>query len=163
MKHFLLIAVLFFSACGFEPVYGVNRNVAVGVESKTSAIEISNIPDREGQYLRNALIDRFYRDGRPENPVYVLDVSRPQEKLSKLDITKTADATRSQLRMQAEMILREKSTGNVLLKRNLRTITSYNILNSEFATRVTEDSARTDALDDLARQIEQQLALYFRR
>jgi LPS-assembly lipoprotein len=42
-------------------------------------------------------------------------------------------------------------------------ITSYNVLGNEFATRVTEDNARTNALDELARQAEMHTGLYFRR
>ena len=37
------------------------------------------------------------------------------------------------------------------------------ILGSEFATRVTEDNARQNALDDIARQVEMQLNLFFKR
>lgn len=163
MKNFFLISILFLTACGFEPVYGVNRNMPTGVETFMAQTEIGNIADREGQYLRNALIDRFYRNGRPVDPVYVLEMSRPDERLTKLDITKTADATRGQLRLQSKMVLREKASGKALLTRDIRTITSYNILGSEFATRITEDDARKNALDDMARQAELQLSLYFRR
>jgi LPS-assembly lipoprotein len=158
-----LASSLFLLSCGFEPIYGVNRNVQTGVETQLADVEIGNIPDREGQYLRNALIDRFYRGGRPLNPRYTLEISNLEERLLKLDITKTADATRGQLRMQARLVLRDRPGGKIVLDRNLRTITSYNILASEFATRVTEENARTNALDDLARQAELQLSLYFRR
>lgn len=158
----LVTCNLLLSSCGFEPVYGVNRNTPVGAEEKLSQIEIAGIPDREGQYLRNALIDRFYRNGRPSSTLYTLDIGRLDERIKKLDITKTADATRGQLRMDARMTLRGPNN-KIILQRDLRAITSFNILGSEFANRVTEDNARQNALDDLARQIELQLALYFKR
>ena len=53
--------------------------------------------------------------------------------------------------------------GEALLKRSLSAVTSYNILDSQFTTRVAEDAARRQALDDLARQIETHLLLYFNR
>lgn len=163
IRSFLLLSLLCVAACGFRPVYGVNRDTPVGVESRLSNIEIGNIPNREGQYLRNALIDRFYREARPVDPEYVLNISEISESLTELDITKTADATRAQLRLTTVMTLSEKATGKTVLTRNLLSITSYNILGSEFSTRVTEQNARENALDDLARQIELQISLYFKR
>ncbi len=173
LKHGLLLLTLFAAAglngCGFEPVYGVNRNMPVGVETSLANVEIGPISghereyDHEGQYLRNALIDRFYRSGRPASPHYRLDVSELQENLVELDVTKNADATRGQLRITTAIALVDLNTGEKLLSRRALAITSYNILASEFSTRVTEDNARTNALDDLARQIELQLSLYFRR
>lgn len=160
----LLVSYLFLlSSCGFHPVYGVNKYTAVGAEEKMADIEIANIPDREGQYLRNALIDRFYREGRPQNPRYHLAVIRLSESITKKDITRTSDATRGQLRMNARLVLRDAPAGREVLVRDLHTITSYNILASEFGNRVTEQNARENALGDLARQIELQLALYFKR
>jgi LPS-assembly lipoprotein len=164
MKNFILaLALLMVTACGFEPMYGRNINEHTGVENELARVDIGNIPDREGQYLRNALIDRFYRNGRPVNPAYTLDIDRITETLVDLDITKSSDATRGQLKVQTRMKLVNRATGKIALERELRSITSYNILGSEFATRVTEDNARTNALDDLARQAEMQLNLYFKR
>lgn len=164
MKNLLIIvALLSLAACGFRPVYGVNRDTPVGVESRLAEIHIANIPDREGQYLRNALIDRFYRDGRPSHASYVLVVSPIQESLADLDITKTSDSTRGQLRLDSNFTLKDSATGQSVLSRNLLSVTSYNILGSEFASRVTEQNARDNALDDLARQIELQISLYFKR
>jgi len=61
------------------------------------------------------------------------------------------------------MTLTNKATNEQLLKRDLTVVTSYNILNSQFTTHVSETNARENALEDLARQIETQLALYFDR
>lgn len=164
MKHIvLMIALLTVAACGFRPVYGVNRDTPTGVESKLETVRIENIPDREGQYLRNALIDRFYRSGRPADPAYSLGFLPVTETLTDLDITKTSDATRGQLRLDTVMRLSDIRSGETLIERRLISVTSYNILGSEFATRVTEDNARTNALDDLARQAEMQVSLYFKR
>lgn len=164
MKNFIMIvALLSLAACGMRPVYGVNRDMPVGVEEKLAGVRIENIPDREGQYLRNALIDRFYRSGRPVDPAYSLNILPVNEDRTELDITKASDTTRAQLRLDTTMTLNDLRTGQALFSRNLITVTSYNVLGNEFATRVTEDNARTNALDDLARQAELQTSLYFRR
>lgn len=157
-----LFAVLLLAACGFQPMYGKNKYTATGVEDKLALIEIGSIPDREGQYLRNALIDRFYRNGRPENPQLRLTFSPIYESRNNLDITKNSGATRAQLRLSTEMKLQNKKTKEILLERKLLSITSYNVLSSEFSTRVSEDNTRLNALDDIARQAEQQINLYLK-
>jgi LPS-assembly lipoprotein len=155
---------LLVSGCGFTPMYGNHATPEGGpVETALTQVEIENIPDREGQYLRNALIDRFYRNGRPSAPRYRLSVNPVQESLIDLDITKSSDSTRGQLRLTTSMNLVDTQSGESVLTRPLQSITSYNILTSEFATRVTEDNARMNALDDLARQIELQIGLFLER
>ena len=156
-------AFLSLTACGFEPVYGVNRHTqSGGAETTLAQIDIGNIPDREGQFLRNELIDRFYRDGRPTAPRYALDFTKIQQSEIDLDITKDADATRGQLRLSVNYKLIDTSTRQVLLQREALSIASYNILSSEFTNRVSEQNTRENALSDLARQIEQQVVLYLR-
>lgn len=161
----LLTSVLLFllPACGFEPVYGVNRNTAIGVEDKLALIEIENIPDREGQFLRNALITNFYRNGRPTSPRLTLRVAPIKESKQDLDITKDADATRGQLSMQTTIVLSDSTSGETLLQRRVQSTASYNILTSEFANRVSEQNTRENVLNDLARQIEQHVVLALKK
>jgi LPS-assembly lipoprotein len=163
IRILLLFLVLLMPACGFSPVYGKLGDKEYGQEDLLSYVAIGNIPDRDGQYLRNALIDRFYRYGRPENPQFNLDIAKIEETLRDLDITEDADTTRGQLRLDTVMILYDSKTGEELITRKLRAITSYNVLRSEFANRVSEQNTRRNALDDLARQIELQINLYFKR
>lgn len=150
------------AACGFTPVYGTQSEKA-GVQAHLSDIKISNIPNREGQYLRNLLVDNFYRYGYPANPRFLLNIDPINESSADLDITKTADSTRAQLSLSTQIRLFEQGSDKELINRSLRAVTSYNILASEFATRVAEQNAREAALNDLARQIETRIALYFKR
>lgn len=164
MRNIALLAVcLIIAACGFHPVYGVNKYTSTGVEEFFAQTDIGNIPDREGQYLRNALIDRFYRGGRPTNPKYRISLSPVTESVRDLDVTIDSDATRGQLQLRTQMNLINIETQETLLTRNLRSITSFNIIESEYANRVSEQNTRENALDDLARQVEEQLAFYFKR
>lgn len=158
---FTLFAVSLLSACGFSPVYG-DRG-AGSAAPMLNAIAIGNIPDRDGQMLRNRLIDRFYGNGRPSDPLWSLDIAPVRERLSEIDITKDSDATRGQLRLETDIRLRRIADGTDMLHRTVRTTTGYNIVASRFATRVTEDAARTNAVDDLARQIESAIALFAAR
>lgn len=154
--------MLWLSACGFTPMYG-SHGTKASAQHALSQTAIGNIPDREGQFLRNALIDRFYTNGMPASPAYNLSVQSIRERLRNLDVTKNADATRAQLRLDTKIRLTDSKTGALLLERQLTAITSFNILQSQFTTRVSEQNARENALNDLASQIETQLSLYFNR
>lgn len=156
-------AILALCGCGFQPLYGDHSPSAdASVRAQLNNIHIGNIPDQPGQYLRNALIDRFYSAGRPAQTAFTLSVNPVNESRTELDITKSADSTRAQLYLTSSIRLTD-AAGNELMTRSLTAVTSYNILDSQFTTRVAEDSARRQALDDLARQIETHVLLYFNR
>lgn len=157
-----LVTLLLLTACGFSPMYG-SVSSGIAATDGLDKVEIAMIPNQEGIFLRNVLIDRFYRGGYPSSPAYVLAVREIKEQESDLDITIESEATRKQLRLSTTVQLIDKETGKELFKRDLRSLTSYNVLGSQFTTRVSESDAREAALTDLARQIENQTALYFKR
>jgi len=158
----LFVLLMSLSACGFSPVYGDKELSGENSQIRDSLnnIRLGALSNRQGQYLRNALIDRFYKDGYPASPLYQLNLSALSTRKTAFDITIESEATRYQLRMATTMTLRDIKTNTVLLKRNLYALSSYNVLESEFATRAAEESAEQAILDDLSRQIEQQLTLY---
>ncbi len=163
-RFLALFAVFVLAACGFTPLYGDHSPSAdASIRAELNSIYIGNIPDQPGQYLRNALMDRFYSTGRPgAGARYSLIIAPVAESRAELDITKTSDSTRAQLYLSTSMVLQD-SDGVELMTRSLNAVTSYNILDSQFTTRVAEESARRQALDDLARQIEMHTLLYFNR
>lgn len=166
MKKALLLSVLALTACGFQPMYG-SHSQSAGLSTEAAQqmadIQIDYIPDREGQFLRNELIDNLYPQGEPHNARYQLTFSELQTTIRELDLTKSSEATRSQVISHVTFTLVDRENGEVLMSRPARSISSYNVLPSEFATNVTEDNARESALRDIARQIGLQLSLYFNR
>lgn len=172
MKNALIcLTVLFLAACGFQPMYGSHSPAAAPSSSGGGAapeagldqIEVGIIPDAEGVFLRNALIDRFYRSGYPANPAYTLNVSKVEQSRSDYDITRESEATRRQLSLTTSLQLVDNATGQTVLSRPLKVVSSYDVIGSQFTTRVAEQDALEAALTDLARQIELQLALFFNR
>ena len=166
MRALLLLSLLLVSACGFSSVYGTQTGGKGGViKNATTAqtlfndIQIAIIPNREGQFLRNALMDRFYSNGQPNNPRYTLKINPIKETTYNFDTTVDSEATRRQLKLNTNMTLIDNQISETVLTRSLLSISSYNVLQSEFSTIVTEQSARENALNDLARQIERQLSL----
>ncbi len=163
MKFLLSISILLLSACGFKPMYGtVGSNNPIKTQKLLNQVDIALIPDREGQYLRNLLIDNFYT-AKNRDYLYTLHTEKIKEKKINLDITKNADATRSQLRLETKITLTSNITGETLLSNKIRATTSYNILSSQFTTKISEENARNNALNDLARQIKTRISLFLRK
>jgi LPS-assembly lipoprotein len=155
----LLLFLLLLSACGFTPLYAARDQY---VQTELNQIQIQNIPDRSGQALKNALIDRFYKTGTPHDPIYILSVAPLSENKADLDITIDDESTRRQLRLSTTFTLKHRFDETApVLTRTVYTIVSFNVLQSQFTTRVAEQNARDNAVAGLARQIEQGIVLYF--
>ena len=157
----MILTLLALSACGFRPLYGAG---AAGtdhtIRGELSTIAIAPIPDRSGVMLRNLLIDRLHTAGTPINPRYTLTVAPIIEAREDLDITVDEESTRAQLRNKTGFTLTRAGTGEVVMTRTVYALASYNILESQFTTRVAADNARANNLADLARQIEQAIVTH---
>lgn len=148
------------TACGFQPLYGTHGDTVQDFQD----IEIAVIPERNGQILRNNLIDRLYKGHYPNKPKYQLLIS-PIKKQSiglGLDRETTAD-TRVQLTLLTQMRLIDTETKEVLLERPLRGFVAYNVLESQFTTIITRRDAEQRGLEQIADRIITELALYFKR
>jgi LPS-assembly lipoprotein len=145
-------------------MYGTAHDASTQSAALLNQIEIGLIPDRSGQILRNNLIDRFYTQGAPTDAPFLLSIQKIDERINSFDITITAEATRRQVVLTTSYTLTDRQTGRVLMEpQTAQAITSYNVLNSEYATLVTEQSAREAGLGDIARQIERDITLYLKR
>ena len=68
------------NACGFQPVYGTSNNSSnVNVVKQFETVDIAQIPNREGQILRNTLIDRLHGSNQNSEKTYRLVVSEINE------------------------------------------------------------------------------------
>lgn len=160
----MLCALTGLSACGFKPLYNTANQTDLknGQVTPFTQIAIPNIPDRSGQYLRNKLLDQM-GGGAQNNDRYELRVSALREQITRLGIRKDASATRAQMLISTTLQLYDRYTGEIVLTRPLRATNSYNILNSQYTTQVSETYARERTLDSLADDIIRQIALFFNR
>lgn len=165
----LVAAALVLAGCaGYRPLYALDAAAAAGAggaaESTTvgaalSRIEVGRIPEREGQILRELLIQRLDTvagDGR-----WPLNVALSTSRQS-LGIQRDATATRGNFVARARITLTDPD-GTVQLSRTIDVITGFSILDDQFANLVAERNARDRALDALADRIRTQLALHFAR
>lgn len=159
----LAAALLLPAACGFEPMYArPAAETARSVAAYQADIEIANIPDRDGQYLRNALIDRLNLGGRPASARYVLEVDPLQKTQTNQAVRKDATYTRALMEISTTLRLRDRQSGETVLTRPQRALGSYNLLDNQFATISSRDSLNNHLLDELADSIQTALALHFR-
>lgn len=153
----LALTAALVAACGFQPLYG-SSSTRAGVSEKLAQVEITNIPNRYGQQLRNNLIDRFYRDGRPVASPYRLEVGLSATE-QKLALRKDSTAERAQLVVVAPYRLIEAATGRALFTGSSRALISYNILEEQYASVVTVDNAYDRALVQIADDITNRVAM----
>ncbi len=157
----VFILALAVSACGFQPLYGRNDS-GQRTQDLLAKVRIQPLPDRVGQQLHNLLRDRLNPRGQPSSPDYSLHI-RISETLEELGIRKDETATRSNLTVFADFVLSDARSGKELFKGRSRSINSYNILESQFATLFSESDARNRALRELSDEVSNRLAVYFAR
>jgi LPS-assembly lipoprotein len=151
-------ALVVVGACGFEPLYG--QRGGSSVVSELAATKIDLIEDRIGQQLRNMLVEEITPGGAPQSPRYLLEV-KLQENKSTLAIRLDETTSRAVLDLHAKFTLRRANDGQVLYDGFSRASTSYNVVNSDFATVNAEADARRRAIRVLGDDIKLRLASYF--
>ena len=144
--------------CGFQPLYGQRDRGSVAAE--LAAVKIKLIENRIGQQLHNFLLDRLNPRGKPATAIYDLIIELEESK-EDLAIRKDETATRANLTLRAEYELRRVATGEILVEGFSRSVTSYNIVDSDFATLSAESDARKRAVREISEDIKVRLGIYF--
>lgn len=150
-------------ACGFTPVYAKPDAQTASMQEKLQDIEIGLIADREGQYLRNALLDQMAAAPAGATQRYFLRVWQLKHEDSSFGIRKNAASTRGDVTMTATMELIDQDSGKVLLTRQLRTRGGYNRLDNLYGSLVSKEDAIDRLLDEMSERIVTELSLYFGR
>ena len=156
-----LVCSLALSGCGFRPLYGEAEDGSSAFDD-LETIQIAALPDRTGQQLHNLLRDRINPRGQPNRPEYVLRITL-SEKTEKLAIAQDETATCANLRLSATFTLTLLNSKAVVMKGRSNSANSYNIVDSQYATYVSENDARERALRELSEDIRLRLAAYFAR
>jgi len=151
--------------CGFQPLYGEGAGgVPSEAQADLSAITVGLIPERSGQLLRQALQDRFEREGVGVAHRYDLAVaySIGQEGLSVQPDTST---TYVRVIGNVSWILRAQDPQHTQLSTgSARVFDSYNyIANQFFAADLEFETIQRRLAEEAADRITLQLATYFKR
>lgn len=155
-----LLALTTLSACGFRPLYAT-----AGDDYSTAAnmaqVKVALINDRVGQLTRNALLETLTPRGQSTTPLYDLNVM-VSETISEQGFTKENEATIADFLINAQYELVRRTDTKVLRKGSVRARTSYNIVDSDFASIEAKNAARRDAARNLAQQLANQVAIGLR-
>jgi len=150
------------SACGFQPLYGEHGDGA-RTDAELGRIEVVAIESgRTGHDVYNALIDRLSPSGAPANPDYQLQVNL-RERREGVAIERDASITRYNYRLLARYSLVDKRSGNIVHEGESRSIASYNVVDSQFATLMAQRDAEERAATELSEDIKLRLAIFFDR
>lgn len=162
MRTLLPLALLLLAACGFEPVYGERPTRLGGSMSEAMrSIEIVQVREREGQVLRNRLIDALTPRGPVAAPRYALDVELDED-VEGFAFRPDRAVTRERVEVRARMVLTDHETGAAEIDETLSVWTSYDIVQSDFANIAAQRDARARAAEQLADRIVARIALYLR-
>lgn len=160
MNKGLVFALLFLlPACGFSPVYGSKGGQSGAVAEALSSVFIQTIEGRDGQFLRNKLIDRLYIKGRPAHPQATLSLSIKAEE-SDIGIQKDATASRSEVTIYVTYTLAAQE-GAQLLSGTARSTVGYGKIDAQYGNVAGRRSAYERALTDASEQIVNRLSLYY--
>jgi LPS-assembly lipoprotein len=149
------------AGCGFRPLYGTHDNGPTAAMD-LSQVRVAPIADRTGQLLYNRLRDRLNPRGKPDEPVYVLEVTIV-ERNEDLLLEPSETPSRTMLELTANFQLRKIDSGATVLKGASRSNISYDILNldNQYGTITSERDVRDRATKQLSEDISTRLALYF--
>lgn len=147
----LLSVLLLVSACGFQPMLAGGQRGGTP-HAAAQSVRIQPVPDRMGQLVHNALVERLNPGGQPRDPAYLLEISI-NEKTRKTGFRKDETATRANLELDASYVLRKAGSQQVVGQGRARSINSANILNEPYGTTVAERDARERGAADIASQI----------
>lgn len=143
------------AGCGFTPMYGGN------LAPQMSAIYVEDIPERNGFELRTRLIDILNSDGVVTGKRYRLKVNLT-EATQGIALQNDATITRYNNRMEAKYVLTD--AGGAVLHQGIQSeLSSYNVVQSPYATLAAEQDSSKRAAQDMAERIRLELGVWFRR
>jgi LPS-assembly lipoprotein len=167
----VLLTCLLISGCGFQPLNsrgsatqgtsaGNHQPDQISTTAELASIRIAPLADRPGQEMHNLLRDRLNPSGQPHTPKYELEV-RLIESIREVAFESDETATRADLSIVANFQLRRVSDQRKLSVGKSRSVSSYNILEKQFASTISEADARSRTLREIADQIKLRLGAYF--
>ena len=145
-RIWLLIGFLLLTACGFEPIYGINKpsNLILGKID----VEISN--GRNAFELRERLLERLGAlDG---TPTYLLKYTSNTESKN-LTISKDNDVTRYTLQGETDFDLVDIASKKVIYTNSIFSNTAYSATAGTYPTAVAERDANVRLSRDMADKI----------
>jgi LPS-assembly lipoprotein len=158
----LLVLAAPLAGCGWQPLYGRNKDTGVGGDAapRLAQVHIAPIADRVGQELYNNLRDRMNPQGVPQDPRYDLIITLAQVGAAQI-VSQQQTTTRVDLTFTAtyNLYLRSKP-GVSIFKATSRTTTAYDIPNDPYSAVVSSDDAKRRGAQSLSDDISNRVASF---
>ena len=154
---FYFIVFFIFTSCGYEPIYSKNANT----NKELLSISVQNIKNRPGQILRNTLLNQLNPERERVITKYRLIVEISESK-SSLAYRKDMSATRTDLKVTANYLLKDIKNGEILLKQEAKSISSFDVVESVYATLIAEKDVREKNLKVISNDIYTNLVIFFK-
>ena len=164
----LMIASISFGlvSCGFQPVYknpGLNKNDnSSTLSSNLKKISIKFIEGRLGYKLQESLSESLGLRFNNSSSQYLISISTETSK-SALLIQDDDKVSRYNLYLRASFVLNDVDKTSEIYRGNARSVASFNVVDSQFATIIAEQDAENRAVREVSAQIHSLLISYFSR
>jgi LPS-assembly lipoprotein len=144
------------AGCGFTPLYGGGK-----VAPQLSSIYVEPIAERNGYELRTRLIELLNSDGVLAGKRYRLKITM-SESSQGIALQNDATITRYNNRIQAKYVLSDAG-GTLVTQGTQSELSSYNVVQSPYATLAGEQDSGKRAAQDMAERIRLELGVWFRK
>ena len=146
------LSALALAGCGFQPLYGGNTASGARLAEVMKGVDITPIPGRVGQKLRNELIFASTGGGIPGPTRYRLNITIKESVTDQL-VQITGDATGQVYQLDATFKLIDSATGTVIYQGKAISRAPYNRFQEIFANV----RARYDAENRAARTVSESI------
>lgn len=137
----VLCLCVLLAGCGYRPLYGKHGPENASVVDELTLVRIESIPDRIGRQIYNMLRERLNPYSQPERPRYVLRVELTESR-GRLFLEEDETATRADVTLKANFVLTRLEDSAIVARGSSRSVSSYDILSSQFASVVSQEDAR---------------------
>jgi LPS-assembly lipoprotein len=153
------LTALALAGCGFQPLYGGATAGGQRLSEVMAAVDVTPIPGRVGQKLRNELIFSNTGGGSAAPSRYKLDIAIKESVTDQL-VQITGDATGQVYQLDATFKLIDPANGNVLMQGKAISRAPYNRFQEIFANVRARYDAENRAARTISESIKTQVAAY---
>jgi LPS-assembly lipoprotein len=153
------LAALALAGCGFQPLYGGTTAGGQRLSEVMAGVEITPIPGRVGQKLRNELIFTNTGGGLAGPSRYRLEIAVKESVVDQL-VQITGDATGQVYQLDATFQLIDPNNGKVLLQGKAISRAPYNRFQEIFANVRARYDAENRAARTVSESIKTQVAAF---
>lgn len=155
----VLSVIVTLGGCGWQPLYGPTAGGAQ-LENVMRTVDISIIPGRVGQRVRNELIFRSTGGGEADVPKYRLDIALKESVLNAL-IAETGDPQAQIYQVYTQFKLVRLADNKVVLEGRSNARAAYDKVDSVFADIRAKRDAEDRAARTISESIRTRMAAYF--